>query len=354
MAERICSMPAHKYFELINPRYVYLQIKPHKSTRNYNSVNIAQSIQKAYKTIWQRVKRENKKFFIKANFKIAYVVDIRKNNTTFYFVVPVFYLESIEEKIREIWPKVELNIVPKIDGFTSATMFWQLNNKKEDALSLKVDRKSNEPLNSILNVMNIMQGEDRITLVYNFIPKPQWNWQKQYEDTRKKIENMQVIVKDKKTPEYLFKAAMSFINYIFNSVFQVFNDFAGSEEKVNTVFSELLVTTEIIEINKRLSDATITKKNKTVIDTQILLASDSVDKIRQERNAQSVSQSFGIISEDGGNELIAKRVKPGLIEQAKIKLKLEEAPKVISLEDYKFKDVGENIFSCDEAQNFIS
>lgn len=327
-----------KFIEVVKPKYVYLQITPHKSTRNYNSTNIAKAIQHTYKAINSRIKIEQKKLWIETNFKISYVIDIRKSNTCFYFVVPEVFLNIIIEKIREIWSQVELNIVKKIDGFSNSTVYYQLNYKKEDALSLQVNKKSNEPLNSILAVMEIMQGEDRVTLVYNFIPKSQFSWQKRYMDTRKKIEDMKLIEKDKTTPIYIIKSVLSFMNYIFNSILTVLNDFVGSEKAVNTVLSELLITSNILEINKRLSTSTNMKKECTVLDAQILIATASTDKTRQENNAQVVSQAYHVVDED--NELISKKVK----------VKDKE---VINVEDYKFKNVGENTFSVDEVQNFI-
>lgn len=100
----------------------------------------------------------------------------------------------------------------------------------------------------------------------------------------------------------------------------------------------MLITSNIFEVNKRLSNSTKLKRDITVLDAQILIATTSADKTRQENNAQVVTQAFRIIDED--NELISKKVK----------LKDNE---IINIEDYKFKNVGENTFSVDECQNFI-
>jgi len=334
------SIPVSKYFKLIHPTYVYLQILPHKSTRNYNSTNISKAIQSTYKAINKRIKVENKKLSIEANFKISYVTDIKKDNTSFYFIVPKCYLNIIIEKVREIWSKVELNVVEPIQKFNEDTIYYQLNYKKEDALSLQIDKKSNEPLNSILAVMEIMQEQDRVTVIYNFLPKSQFSWNKKYSDTRKKIDNFEVIEKDKRTLQYKLKLALSSVNYIFTSVFGVLTDFLGDEKEVNTVFTELLVTSNILETNKRLSDSTLCKKDKTVLDAQILIATSSTDRVRQSNISQSVCNSFSVLDEDGGNELVSKKVK----------LKKDET---INIEDYKFKNVMENTFSVDECQNFI-
>lgn len=334
------SIKFTKYFEMIHPEYLYLQIIPHKATRNYDSKNIAKAIQRTFRSLGKRINLDNKKLSIETNFKISYVTDIRKDNTCFYFIVPKPYLSYIVEKIREIWSKVDLKVVDPIEAFDSSTVYYQLNYKKEDALSLQIDKKSNEPLNSVLAVMEIMQVEDRVTLIYNFMPKSQFNWSKRYTSTRKKIDNMQLIEKDTKTTQYRLKAVLSGVNYIFSSVFSVLSDFLGDEKEVNTVFTELLVTSNILETNKRLSDSTLSKKDKTVLDAQILIAAYSPDNIRQENISHSVCNSYSILDEDGGNELVYKKVK----------LKKKES---INIEDFRFKGVNENTFSVDECQNFV-
>jgi len=338
---REISIPVSKYIELVKPTYLYLKITPHKSTKNYDSANISKAIQSTYKGITKRISIEQKKLRIETNFKISYVVDIKKDNTSFYFVVPKVFLNVIIEKIRAIWPKVDLELVDNIQEFSKETVYYQLNNKKEDALSLQIDRKSSEPLNSVLSVMEIMQESDRITLVYNFMPKSQFNWAKRYAKTRERIENKQIIVKDTGTMAYKIGLGLATLNYIWDSVKQCLNDFGGNDEAAtNTIFSELLVTSNILESNKRLSDSTLRKKDKTVLDAQLLIAASSTDRIRLGNMSQSVCNSFNILDEEGGNELISKKVK----------LKKGES---INIEDYKFKHVDKNTFSVDECQNFI-
>lgn len=335
------SIPISKYFEIIHPDYVWLKVKPHKSTRNFKSSSIANAIQKTYKGIDRRIKFEKKKLSIEANFKISYVVDIRKSNTNFYFIVPRPFMNIIIEKIREIWSKVEIDMVSPIEKFSLETSYYQLNYRKEDALSLHIDKNSNEPLASTLNVMTIQQESDRCTIIYNFLPKSQYSWSKRYEKTRKKIEDQEVIEKDTTTLRYKFGFGLSIVNYIANSFRQCLGDLVGNDEKeTNTAFAEMLMTSTILETNKRLSDETLKKKNATILDAQILVASSSTDYSQREINAQAVCSSFQIIDEDGGNSLISKKVK----------IKKDE---ILDMETYKFNNVLENSFSIGECQNFI-
>lgn len=332
------AIPWDKYFMLVKPKYVYLKVKPHKSTRNYNSTNIAKAIQNTYKAITKRVRIEQKKLWLETDFKISYVIDIKDKNSSFYFIIPEVYTNIIVEKIREIWPKVELTKTDPIESFSDNTIYYQLNYKKEDALAIQVDKKSNEPLNSILSVMEIMQDGDRVTIIYNFIPSNHMNWQKRYTETMDKIKDLKPVEKDRTSMQYMIKTALSFVNYVFNSILEVLNDFAGSEKKVNTVLSELLLTTDILEVNKRWSDETKLKKERTVLNTQILIASSSADVTRLQNNASVVCQSYRVLDED--NELISKRVNT-------------KGSEGFDIESCKFKNVGINAFSVNECQNFI-
>ena len=340
MKKKDFSIPISKYFEIIHPTYVWLSIKPHKATKNMDSRNIAKAIQNSYRSIDKRFKREKSKISIEANFKISYVVDIRKENTAFYFIVPKPYINIIIEKIREIWSKVELNIVEAIEPFSESTVYHQLNYRKEDAMSLHCDRKSAEPLSSILSVMEIQQESDRITIIYNFLPKSQFAWNKRYSATRKKIENQEIIEKDTSTMRYKLGLVLSLMNYTWSSIKECVANFANEEKEENTIFSELLITSNILESNKRLSDDTLRKKDKTVLNAQILIASSSNDVTRRENNATVVSSSYRVLDEEGGNELVSKKVKT-------------KKGEIINMESYKFNNVLENTFSVDEVQNFI-
>ena len=148
------SIKLSKYFELIKPEYDYIQIIPHKSIRNYNSANVIKTIAYTFKKSEKLIKIEQKKLFFKTNFKISYVIDINKNNVSFYFIVPKPFTNLIVEKIHEIWSKATVTVLEKrIEGFSNNAEYFELGYKKEDALSLNTDARNNEPLNSLLNVV---------------------------------------------------------------------------------------------------------------------------------------------------------------------------------------------------------
>lgn len=336
------SIPLDKFFKLIKPQYKYLKITPDKSVRNYNTSNIAKSIKNTFKTINKRIRIEQKKLFFETNFKISYLVDIRPGKTDYYFIVPEVFLPMLQEKIREVWSKATITIEEGVEPFREDySDVYQVSYKKEDALSLNVDRKTNEPLNSILSVMEIMKENDRIAILYNFIPGSNFGWEKQYSDTIEKHKLKQPLDKQKLTFKYAFKSSLSFLLSVINTLTETLGEFVGANMKKenNTIaFTEALATA--LSQNEELSVSTKKKKTASVLEAQIAVISSSEDTTRKENNAKSVCHSFSALDEKGGNELQYKRCNT---------LKHSN----FHLEDYRLNGIDSNKFSCEEAGNFI-
>lgn len=321
-----------RYFQLINPVYTYIQIIPHRSIRNYNSSNIAKAISYTYKTINKRIHREQKKIFIETNFKISYIIDIEKDNANFYFLIPVIYKMIIIEKITEIWSKATIKEVKEIPKISEEAMTYSLSYKKVDGLSLNVDKKSNEPLNSILNVMDIMKDQDKLRIAYNFMPMSQLGWKERYEDMLDRVKNNKLLDKKVTSFEYIMKSILGIVLNTLDCILEVLNDFTGgnNENEGENLYNSVMA---ILGQQNTLSLNTKKKKEATIINTQIAIISDSADKTRKENNALSVAQSYNVLTED--NELIYKKVK-----------------NKIKIENYDFK-IDSNLCSSDECQNFI-
>lgn len=326
------ALKLSNYFQLINPTYTYIQIVPHRSIRNYNSSNIAKAISHTYKAINKRVHREQKKLFIETNFKISYIIDIVKNNANFYFLVPTVYKSIILEKITEIWSKATVKEVEEIPTFSLNSSTYSLSYKKNDCLSLNVDKKSNEPLNSIINVMDIMQEQDKVRIAYNFMPITQIGWRERYEDMEQKVKDSKPLEKKTTSFEFIVKTLIGAVLTTLDCILEVLNDFTGgstSDKDVSLYKSVMSILSEQTTTSK----ATKSKKESTIINTQIAVISDGLDDTRKSNNALSVCQAFHVLDED--NELVYKKVKNN-----------------INIEDYDFRtDIS--MCSSDECQNFI-
>lgn len=328
-----------EYFKLVKPKYKYIQITPHKSIRNYNSSNIAKCIAHTYRAINRRIYKKQKTLFFETNFKISYIIDITNSNANFYFLVPEVFMNTILIKIKEVWAKATINILEcGLDPFSDKAEIYQLAYKKEDALSLYCDRKSNEPLNSILSVMEIMKEEngveDRVCICYNFKPQSQLGWLERYTDTMNKIKEKKCIDKKNMTLEYAMKSTILFAVNTLDSVMQVINDFTGgnpNQDRENLYLSVL----GVLEQQKDLSSSTKNKKEQTVLQTEIAIITDSLDDTRRENNAIGVCQSYRVLDED--NELIYSKVK-------------KKEP--INLEKYNL-GCKNNTFSTNEISSFI-
>lgn len=331
------TMSLTQYFEVRKPTYVYLKLTPDKSIRNYNSSNIAKAISHMYKDITKRISKEERKFIIETEVKCSYMIDIYKTNVEFYFIVPQQYKSIAIEKIRETWNKCTIEEIASIKQFSQDALKYQLNYKKEDALSLNIDRTNNEPLNSILNVMDIMKEDDRVAIFYNFAHYSDYVWKNNYTKTMQKIKEKKPIDKEKNSLGYVIKSAVNILTGIIEVILDVLVDFTGgkkNDEHLNLLES----VSDALNINNvtQLSAHTKKKKESIVLKSQILIASESLDSIRKENNALAVCQGYRSIEDD--NSLTYKKVNNKVN---------------ITFEDYKIKGIKDNKVSIEECQNFI-
>lgn len=325
------TMKLSDFFELRKQEYVYIKITSHKSIRNFNSSNLAKAIALTYKTMNKQLKIENKKLVFETSFSIKYIIDIKHGECNFYFMIPKFFQNILLEKINEIWSKATLTILDNIEPFSVNSDYYELGYKKLDALSLTVDRKSNEPLNSILSVMDIVKDDDRLTIVTNFKSCSQFGWIERYNEAMDKFKNKKSLDKATLSPAYVFKIILSVVLETLDTVMEVVNSILGgkNEDNKESLYQQVL---GVLEQQSQLSLETKKKKEATILPTQIAIVSSSIDSTRRNNNLLSTCQSYRVL--DGDNELKYKKVKPFNLNQSDIGTSI-------------------NILSTDEASSFI-
>lgn len=336
------SIKFSDYFEMQKPTYVYIKIIPDTSIRNYNSTNIVKAIHYMQKSIGQRIKKEKGKYkwipkiTVESPSKASYFIDIYKESVNFYFIIPRLYVGIAKEKIIETWPRATIEEVEAPKNFSNECLTYELVYKKEDALSLNIDRKNNEPLNSLLTVIDILKDKDRVGIFYNFIPQnnyAQLGFKTEYKKTMNKIKDHVPIDRNKFDKKYIAKMTVNTVVTILEGILEAVSGIFGIENKDKDV-SFLELALGALNNIQDLSSSTKRKKETTVINTQIAVISDSKDIVRKENNALAVCQAFKVLDED--NELIYKK-----------------ATTKFEFEDYKLQKLEENKTSIDECSNFI-
>lgn len=336
-------MKFNKVIQIISPEYAYLKITPNNSVRNNSTFKIAKTIASIYKGTLQRIKREEdklvkllgKEFLMGTKYsynskeKVGYFIYIEKKKVEFYFIVPKQYISLIKEKALNVWDHVTIKEVEELPKFSNDSIKYQLVYDKEDALSLKTDRRDNDLLRSNLNVINVLGDEDKVGLFYNFIPSSQKTWRSKYKNTIEKVNSGEPVDKDKSKITFLFKYSIVMLSNLVNFVFSAFTeDNKNDDNLLNKMVSKL-------NGNKELSSSTSSKESATIIKTQIIAVSESKDKIKKYNNMKSIVQSFDAISED--NKFVAKKYN-----------------KELDCKDYTIKNVQQNNLSDYECGNLIA
>jgi hypothetical protein len=330
------TMSIPEFIQLVKPKYVTLQISPSVSNRNYDTELIALTIANMYRLPYQRLQKDIKRSGLKITYqlpeKASFVISLTSEDCKFYLVVPERYAKLFTEKCCEVWKRAtvkQVNHAPETEGSK-----YELFYSKEDALSLKYNKKTNEPLSNILSVKDIMEKGDTLDILYNFIPTSQTRWKGIYNQTMKKIESDVPVDKEKLSLSFLSKYLLIGSIKVIDFAFDIFNELLDDGKKAHRVQSEVAVTS----INKldNLSKLTHKKENATVVGAQIVVCSKSNDKLREHNNALAVVESYQTLTQD--NSLKYK--------------KLNDKTR-INVVDYKFDKVYTNKMSTAECNNLI-
>lgn len=334
---KIKSIKMRDYFQINNPMYIYLKLIPNNSIRNYNSDKIAKVINKCYRSIAERIYKEEKKFFYNTPTKISYYIHITKLDCEFYFVIPQFYKNLFLEKINDCWKGITVEIVNNIPRFKDSCTKYALSYTKEDALSLNTDKRSNTLLSSNLNVVEILDDTDRIGIFYNFIPcssYAQFSWRGQYKQTINKYKNLEPIDRDKKDKKYICKLSLHFLLNTIDNFISAIQSILNIETKKEDNHSLELAIARAFGQTKKISNSTTKKEDATIVNTQVVVLSESENKTNEYNNARAVVESFKSISED--NVLEGRKIN-----------------KKINFDSYNI-NTDINKISCEEASNFIA
>ena len=325
------SLKFSDYISIKRQEYVYIKIIPHTSTRNYSSIQVCKTISKLYTNLFKKIHKEQKKLIIETNFKFSYIIDMTKDDVSFIFVTPKIYENIVLEKMNESWPKSTFEVLESFQEFNKDSSYFKLDYKKEDALSLKTDRKLNEPLNSILSNIEMLKDDDRLTIFYNFMPENSLGWRERYDETMEKIRKNKVVDKPNSNSTYYLKVTLNCILGIMEMLLSLVNDFMGGKETdvKDNIYQTMM---KIINEQKELSSETKRKREESIIPTQIALVSHSNDNLRKRNTLLNCCHSYQVLDND--NEFIVSSCKS------------------FKITDYSIAS-NKNYLSCSEAAQLI-
>ena len=308
------SIKLSDYIEINNMKkeLSYYKIVPHQSTRNYKNVEIAKIINRCFKSLKDRIEKlENDFVFdyeIKSNTKVAYYIHLSKDSgVEFYLIIPTVYANMFLEKLSISWNKVEVQKVNDIPRFGDDCSKMSMNFTRDDALSLNViDKKSSDVLSSQLNIIDMMQDDDRVGIYYNFnymSSYQQLGFRTKYNKAMDKIKNGKTLDKIDTDKFYILKVFLRVLVSTGEELVNGLTEILGEKKKTNTEMTAFNKSLGILQ-KKDLSKYTKEKAQLEVVSTQILLMSESNSKESEKANISSLAQSFNVV--DGDNELRPK------------------------------------------------
>lgn len=300
--------------QVIKPEYVFVQLKPNNSLRNNSTHLIARTVANMYKSFWGSRIFEDEKLFrfwkfeklmptkvsFKRNGKVSYFIYMEKEKIEFYFIIPQHVYSVIKEKISGVWTGVTVKVVDSLPTFSENSFKYQMVYEKEDGLSLTTNRTDNDLLNASLNVVDLLEDGDKAGILYNFIPMSQKGFKYSYNSTIQKVKDNRPIERKKTGWTYLFKMGISFVDSLIREVSEAL---AGKPvTKEESVFESII---ERLNGGNKITESTVKKIKGQVVETQIVVMSESKERINEISHANSIAQSFDVLS--GDNRLVKEK-----------------------------------------------
>lgn len=318
-------MKLSDYYSIKRQEYVTFKLIPTKSSRNNTTIGIAHLINSMYRSTNKLIYKENKKLIIETRLKASYYIHISKENISFYFIIPKIFQNQFKSKFSDTWKNVDIKIVDAIPVNINSCSKYQLYYKFDDALSLETDRRNNDLLSANLSTLEILQENEFIGVLYNFIPvseKESNYFKKKSSETIQRYKNGENLKKSKNLLDYskiTLKFLMDLINTLLNCLLSVGQN------------NQLI----LYPLGKETSPSTQRKLQKEILKNQTLILAHSEEKSRENQLCQSIYNSFSKIN--GDNELIYTKIK-----------------KDIDINRYIINNVKINSTSTEECSNFIS
>ena len=346
MKHKQYSMKLNDYFKLNKPNYVYLKLIPNTSIRNHKTNTIAEIINGLYLDVVERFKKHNKGFSYTLPAKVSFIIDIFSDNAYFYLVVPELFVKQFKQKLTDTFGKITIDQVEGIQSIYKYCTKYSMDYARDDVMSLSVDKRENELLEANLSVMDILQDDDRLTIIYNFIPQSKLSlssWKNHHADMMKKYKEGRCLDKT----FTLNKVVLAVSNILFctiDTLVNTVNWICGNEEKNDDLRKRFIPVQE-------LTKTTIKKENAEIVKTQIMLLSQSKDETREKDNMKTLINTFSVAGEGADNKLIAKKVidkdKPKSIGIKKTSKSNLSRNKKVEENKMPVFNVEEHTFNCD-------
>lgn len=320
------SMKLSDYYEYRKCEYSIIRLVPTKSNKNNNTEQIASLINKMFKQSNKYINQASKKLIIVQKPKVSFYIHITKGKVQFYFIIPKSYLNQFKIKFQEVWKNIEIEEVDNIPMDINSCSKFDLHYKYDESLSLAVDKRNNDLLNSNMTITSILEENEMVGILYNFIPtsEKESNYFRSntYPRAIQRYKNGENLKKSKNIKDLSVIALKNFISLINDLLNCILNVPQNNQLILNPLQYEI-------------SPSTKRKGEKAICQNQSIILAKSNEESREIELSNAFSNTFKVINDN--NELV-----------------INEITKNIDIKKTIINHVNINKTTIEECSNFIS
>lgn len=323
------SMKLSDYFEYKKCEYVYLELIVTKANKNNNTEQIATLVNEMYVKTNKHICKDSKKLVIEQKPKLSMYIHITKDKVQFYFIVPKMFLNKFKVKFQSCWKNIEIKEVDSIPVDANSCTKFDVHYENNNALSIAVNKTNNDLLNSNMSIVNMLEDDEVVGILYNFIPTSEkennYFKTKTYKNETKEYKSGKNPKMSKTNKDYaimIIKFAVTFLDDLLNSLL---NKEKNSHKVIN-------------RLEKETSPSTKRKAKNDICKSQVILLTKSSGenaKKRENELGRILGNTFEVLKDD--NKLVVTKIT-----------------KDIDIKKTKINNIKVNKTSVEEDSNFIS
>lgn len=360
-----------KFLNFKEIEFDYLRVTPMINNRNFNNKDLASSIFKLLSTLKmvEVIRNDDDKFeALEVNnvSTIAYIIDMSKKDTNFIFRVPVRISKEFQSKLQENFKD---SLITKVDYVELTLKFAKyMVYKNNDPLSIHVDSKQQEFINTLVENIEELNENERIQIQMTFTPvkRLQRVTFKDYtKDVEMKIKNRQSLAINRGIGKAFTSALISTgvgavngllgsedshktSNNIVDMAFSLVNqeEFKTSAATKNKKISDLLnATIRISSDNRKALNSTINSFSTLDSDDNSLVDCNSLYS-----NVMSIAEVGQLLQVIGNVELMNK-YNISYLKHKEIKLPSEILKGTLRIGTSSYRNTDANIYLSDDGDN---
>lgn len=277
-----------------------MQIIPDRTAKNLHIADMTRALHDMYLKPISRIKRDKWRLSYQSPQFFSFTIYANHDSIKFYFTIPEQWQDFISDRLKTVWPCATTKHV-RLPVLAPNSFNMAIHTKQHDFFSLATSKNNNDPLNSLLVILNDLKDGDEVVITVKATPADRQSWTYDATELHKQFRKGDSIRKLRPSVESVSRVALEVANDVMTEASQFFTSLVGMEPDKKPEVMHYDITGLGMSDNK-VSDATKKKINEPVFNIEISVSVIADDINKGTMLLKTIAASYNDLADD--NEII--------------------------------------------------